>query len=73
MLGMLERNEIDCAISGFGLSATRSRAADYMNPVGFVRLEDSAVKFEILDSKQQSLLEGRLLLSRQLAVVRMVC
>ncbi len=37
MIGMIERKEVDCAVSGFGLMKERSRVADYLNPTGYLR------------------------------------
>ncbi len=32
MIGMLERGEVDCAVSAFGLLKSRAKAADFLDP-----------------------------------------
>ncbi len=37
MIGMLNRSEVDCAVSDFGLTRDRASAADFINPIAAAR------------------------------------
>ncbi len=36
MIGMIEREEVQCGATAFSLKKTRAEAADFVNPVGFI-------------------------------------
>ncbi len=37
MVGMIQRGEVDCAVSGFGLFKERAKVNDYHSPIGHIK------------------------------------
>ena len=36
MIGMIERQEVECTVTGFSLKKSRAQVADFIKPVGFI-------------------------------------